>query len=664
MRFSYVARTFPRLWAAAIAAALLAMVATAPAMAQFDIFGGDKFGAEDDDFGAPAGDPVTVSAQFTAATADRPAVLMITAEIEPGWYVYSVTQPSGGPKPTIIQLEPSDQYEVIGTFAANPKPKIHIEQEVEDWRGLEIQKHTSEVVWYVPIKLADGVQPQELSITGTIDTQACKTICVLLDLPFTAKLGKGVPIGPLNLESPAQSTTASSPQPLAPSPQLPVPNPQSPLAEATGEPYDLNAIEFAEVEQSGSLLWHLTIAFFGGLILNLMPCVLPVIGLKVMSFVEQSGHSRSQAFALNAWYSLGILSVFLVLAVLAIAAGLSWGEQFGSPTFNIVMASIIFLMALSLLGVWEIPIPGFLGRGTAQEAADKEGAAGAFLKGVITTLLATPCIAPGMGAALGWAVTQPPGVTLAVFTSLGIGMASPYLLIGVFPQLIKFLPKPGAWMETFKQLMGFVLLGTVLFLLAILPTHDLLPTLALFTCLALACWTYSKTPLTAFPAVRRQTWALCSAITVGGAVFSFGLLGPMLSAEADQAWRPFTLASLKQTAVDEGKTVLVDFSAEWCMNCKFLEQTVLHTEPVEQALKRRGVVTMYADNTDYPPEIERTLRALGANGVPVIALFPGGDPYRPIVFRDGYSKQGLLDAIEQATFTRSAEVAQMPTLPR
>ncbi|MEM6798413.1 MAG: thioredoxin family protein [Planctomycetota bacterium] len=646
---------------AAVFALLLGVVATTPATAQFDnlggdLLGGDQFGGGFNAFGDPDGDPVTVTAQFTAATAERPAVLMVTAEIAPRWHVYSMTQPAGGPLRTEIKLTPSDQYRVAGSFAAYPEHESHIDQLA--WVGLEIQEHAEQVTWYLPIELSEGVDPATIAIAGVVEGQACLKSCVPLNLPFTAKLGSGVEIGPLNLQSPAPPTEPTTPSNGAPS---------SDSAAPAGEPYDLSAIQFAATEQEGSLLWYLLIAFGGGLILNLMPCVLPVIGLKVMSFADQAGKSRSHAFALNLWYSLGIFSVFMVLAVLAILAGLSWGEQFGSPTFNVIMASIIFVMALSLLGVWEIPIPGFLGSGKAQEAAQKEGAIGAFLKGVVTTLLATPCIGPGMGAALGWAVKQPPSATLAVFAALGVGMASPYLVIGRYPSLVRFLPKPGAWMETFKQLMGFVLLGTVLFLLAILPTHDLLPTLSLFVGLALACWVYAKTPLTASLSERQQTWALSGAISVGAAVFAFGWLAPTLTSPSNESWRPFSLASLNQSAVEDGKTVLVDFSADWCTNCKVLEKTVLHTTPVEEAIRQKGVVTMYADYTDTPPEIKETLKALQASGVPVIAVFPGGDPYRPIVFRDGYTQRGLIKAIEQAKLARAASrppVAEVASLPQ
>jgi len=191
-------------------------------------------------------------------------------------------------------------------------------------------------------------------------------------------------------------------------------------------------------------------AFLGGLILNLMPCVLPVIGLKLLTFVEQSHHSRARIFTLNVWYSLGLMSVFMVLATFAAGASLglrdqnlSWGEQFSSPTFNIVMSCVVFTMALSFLGVWEIPIPGFAGSGKAAELATHEGAAGAFSKGVLSTVLATPCSGPFLGSVFGFLLRQPAVTIYAIFATIGLGMATPYLVIGAFPRLVKFSAETG-----------------------------------------------------------------------------------------------------------------------------------------------------------------------------------------------------------------------------
>ncbi len=424
-------------------------------------------------------------------------------------------------------------------------------------------------------------------------------------------------------------------------------NSRTPSIQATDH-YDLKKVVL-DTSAGGSLSYYIALAFVGGLILNLMPCVLPVIGLKVMTFVDQAGKSRTHALVLNLWFAGGIVFVFLLLGILAATLGLSWGGQFGSTAFNVTIAAVVFAMALSLLGIWEVPIPGFFGSGSIHSAAVKEGPLGAFLKGVVTTVLATPCTAPFMATAIAWAVTQTVATTLIVFATLGVGMSSPYILVGVYPELLRFLPKPGAWMETFKKISGFVLLATVIFILSFIETLAVVPTLFLLLGIAVACWIYSRTPPTAEFGARVKSWAVSGIVFLAFLAVSFGVLYRIAIAPSNMAWQPFSLERLKEVAVNEGRTVLVDFSADWCLNCKFFEKTVLHTKPVEQAIARSGALTMYGDYTKYPQEIDETIRALGANGVPVIAIFPGTAPYKPIVFRGGYSQEKLIAALDRAS---------------
>jgi suppressor for copper-sensitivity B len=205
------------------------------------------------------------------------------------------------------------------------------------------------------------------------------------------------------------------------------------------------------------------------------------------------------------------------------------------------------------------------------------------------------------------------------------------------------------------------LLGTVVFILSFVEPAAVVPTVAFLMGIGLACWLVGRTPLTAEARERLRTWGYATAVVLLFVAVSFGwlyrdVMQPRFATQAvatrtptDGPWQPFSLERLKQLAVDGGRTVLVDFSADWCFNCKVLEQAVLHTEPVEKALAEANVITMYADFTNYPPEIDRTIKALRANGVPVIAIFPGDRPYEPIVFRGGYTQKGLLDAIGQAT---------------
>ncbi len=306
------------------------------------------------------------------------------------------------------------------------------------------------------------------------------------------------------------------------------------------------------------------LAFLAGLILNIMPCVLPVIGLKIMSFVQQAGQSRWKIISLNLWYTLGMLIVFWAFATGAVvlrvfyASTLSWGGQFQHPAFSIPLAAVVFVFGLSLFGVWVIPIRGLGGSGKSYVLAANVGRLGAFFKGVLATLLATPCSGPFLGVAVGFAVAAPVWLTYLAFTCMGLGMAFPYLVVGCVPKLVKLLPKPGEWMETFKHLMGFVLMGTVIWFFSFLPEKYIVPTMVLLMGLALGCWFIGRTPLTADIHLRIRSWAYGAFIAALFGLFAFG----WLAAPDHLKWEPFSRAALQQHLA-EGRTVLVDFTADW-----------------------------------------------------------------------------------------------------
>ncbi len=680
----------------ALIACLLLASGPAAARAQFEFPSGfSGLG------GAGNSRDVKFNAQFTPAEADRPALLFVTAQIPAGFHVYAVDQAvlpdnGGGPMATAIHITAGSTVQVLGPWQPIEPPHTHEDQEI--WVGLELREHAEQVTWFAPIALAPGSDAKSLSISGTVEGQACNPqTCIPFEQTFTAELGPGVrlPSGidfSAYVDSTEVSFSLSAPAAESASSNLQAGN-VAPVT-GSGTAYDLSQITLEESDDQ-SLVSYLIMAFVGGLILNIMPCVLPVIGLKVMSFVQQAGQSRAHAWALNCWYAAGIVSVFLVLASLAVSIQLGWGGQFSNATFNIALIGIVFAMALSLLGMWEIPIPGFVGGGTAMKAAEQEGPAAAFLKGVLTTLLATPCTGPFMATALAWAVKQPAWMTYSMFGVLGLGMASPYLLIGAFPNLIRFLPKPGAWMENFKKILGLVLLATVVWLMTFIDAPLAVPTVPMMVGIATACWWVSQTPVTSSWGQKAYAWTTAGLLVVIAALGSYGWLyqSVMLprfeknvAAHAeqrmaldrlqiasslrqvktpdeldqvieylaedtgDQPWQRFTLTKLGRLTLGEGRTVLVDFTADWCLTCKTLEKFVLKTEEVEDALARANVLTMEADYTKKPPAIDRAIKALGGVGVPLIAIFPAADPYHPIVFSDAkYTKAQLIEAISQAT---------------
>jgi suppressor for copper-sensitivity B len=327
------------------------------------------------------------------------------------------------------------------------------------------------------------------------------------------------------------------------------------------------------------------------------------------------------------------------------------------PWFKVTMIGLVFAMALSLLGVWEITIPGFVGRGDIGKLQAKEGAGGAFFKGVFATILATPCSAPLLGPVFGYLLKQPPGVAYLVFATVGLGMASPYLVVGVFPSLIRFLPKPGAWMETFKQLMGFLLLATAVYLISAVSEKYLIPTLTLLVGLWFGCWWIGRTPPTAPANDRLTAWAggILVPALVGMIAFTALVWEPIIP------WQPFSPEALAKARA-EGKTVMVDFTADWCPNCKWNSRMAIEKEEVLALVERNEVVPLLADWTDPSEAIKNTLNELGANSIPLLAIWPPGG--EPVVMRDLVTKTQVINALSAAGPSRpqagSGQRAMMP----
>ena len=315
----------------------------------------------------------------------------------------------------------------------------------------------------------------------------------------------------------------------------------------TAQAFSLNDLEVESVGATESAWVVLPLAFVAGFLLNFMPCVLPVVGLKLLSFVQQAQSDRKRILLMNLSYTAGLVSVMLVLASLAVFAGLGWGEQFSSSTFTIALAVAVFAFGLSFLGVWEIPLPGFVGSSSGKSS--QEGYSGAFSKGILSTLLATPCSGPFLGAALAWALKQPPFVTYIVFVTVGLGMASPYLVIGAFPSLIRFLPKPGNWMVTFKHLMGFVMLATVVYLLSFVAVASVVPTVLLLLGIGMAVWYAGQVPMTAERPEKLRGWGVATVIVLVTTFVSFGWLEGVMQSRFERAAARLVARESKANAV-------------------------------------------------------------------------------------------------------------------
>ena len=387
----------------------------------------------------------------------------------------------------------------------------------------------------------------------------------------------------------------------------------------------------------GSTLAALAFALLGGILLNLMPCVFPVLGIKVMGFVQHA-HGEARAMRLQGLiFAAGVVASFLVLAglMLALRSGgsqLGWGFQLQSPAVVTLLAALFFVLALNLSGVFEW---GAFAQSLTSNLTARGRYADAFLSGVLAAVVATPCTAPFMGAAVGFTLTQSTPLALAVFATLGIGMALPVLLLALFPALLRFLPRPGAWMETFKQVLAFPLYATVAWLAWIVGAQAgndaVFALLGGLVLVAMGAWMYGRSEHA--PGLwRAAVAAILAAAGIAVAWPSASPHGPgeePLARAGELPWEAWSPQRVRELTA-QGRPVFVDFTAAWCVNCQVNKRVALNNDAVVKAFADRGVATLKADWTRQDPRITTALAELGRNAVPVYALYlPGAE--RPLL---------------------------------
>ena len=621
-----------------------------------DPFASDPFGG-DAGAGADASAPLSVAAQIAPLpTSDAPEIAELAASgrklvgfltlqttVAPGWHIYSPTQGDGG-SPTKISVDaaPADVAAFLAALKASGKVAALacsdgeggscFPQNVEFAAAFDASRDAASI-WAAAEKIA-AASKTETSAAVKIDA--------------VASTGK---VAPTLDASPAEKTSFAS-------------------------------------RRFALLLLY---AFLGGLILNATPCVLPVVGLKIMSFFDQAGQKRSKAFMLNLWYTLGVSVVFFALAFASV--GLSF--LFTRALFQVLMSVVVFALALSLMGLWELQAPAFLGGQKSNELTSKEGSVGAFFKGLITTLLAIPCGAPLLSPTLDWAAETArggeTGLVVVVYLVIGLGMSSPFLLAGAFPELLKFFPKPGVWMDTFRKTMGYFLLIAVAWILYSAPLDYQLPTVALLFAIWFACWNIGRNQFEYGPdAFKKKVvgWSVSALVVAAVVLCSFDFPGNplkttlrpavekkmlrwaeradksgLLDAEKAKPWRLFDRATL-DAELAAGRVVVVDFTADWCVNCKFLEKTILHTPEALDALSDRGVVTMTADWTNQDAQtpdvlaINELLDATGARQVPKLMFFSPDAPEKPVVLSGLYSADKFFETLNQVAPTAEKTQAE------
>jgi thiol:disulfide interchange protein DsbD len=416
---------------------------------------------------------------------------------------------------------------------------------------------------------------------------------------------------------------------------------------------------------SQSLRQMLLYAFIGGLILNIMPCVLPVIALKILGFINHGQHEPGRVRALGLVYAAGVLVSFLALAAVVIgvkAAGhhAGWGMQFGNPEFIVVLTALITLVALNLFGVFEVTLGGRT-LSAAGQLASKQGAPGAFFNGLLATALATPCTAPFLAPALGFAFAKDSTVIVLIFLFVGLGLAAPYVVLSWNPAWLKLLPKPGAWMEKFKIAMGFPMLLTAVWLFNLAADDygsNVLWLGVFLVLLAFAAWIFGEF------VQRGRTGkgvavAIALILVIGG--YAFALENqlhwrePMTVATAGSLpespdgidWQPWTPEAVA-TAQREGRPVLVDFTANWCLTCQVNKKLAIEIPSVRDKLKEINAVALVGDYTHFPDNITAELNRYSRAGVPLVLVYAKDVDAQPIVLPAILTPGIVLDALDRA----------------
>lgn len=387
----------------------------------------------------------------------------------------------------------------------------------------------------------------------------------------------------------------------------------------------------------GGLLLKLLGAFLGGLIMNVMPCVLPVIALKIFGFVDQAGEDPKRVFRLGVAFTAGVFAFFLGLAfaVVRLKSAFNWGYQFQNPYLLAGLIALVFVFALNLLGVFEITLGG--GAATKlNELSGRDGYSGAFLHGLFTTLLGTSCTAPFLAGSLSFATTQSGPVIFLLFIAIAAGMSLPYFLLTARPAWLRYVPKPGAWMERVKQGMGFLMLAVAVWLFTVFALRGAgaMTGMSWFLlALGLACWLFGT--------VREPVAARVAIVllpVLGYFVFLHGKLAAkpagggagQAHVTGSIAWADYTEERLAEGR-KAGRPVFVDFTAEWCINCKAYERLVLSTEPVGAKFREKNVLALRADWTNTEdPVVTKALKSFNRVGVPLYVLYRPGET-EPVV---------------------------------
>ncbi|MGE0641809.1 MAG: thioredoxin family protein [Thermoanaerobaculia bacterium] len=568
---------------------------------------------------------LAIHADRTSYAAGEEIRLAAIVEVESGWHLQAHVPTYDYLIPTILSFELPEGW--VPPAVDYPEPHPWKFAFAED--RLDVYQGRLRVL--ARLQSPADTAPGTVRLAGTLRYQACDDRQCLP--PTTAEAEVEIEIG-----SSGSAANAASFADFVPS-ETPAAPPSAPATDAP-------------VSHWGILL----LALLGGLILNGMPCVLPILSLKLFGLVKASGQSRHAVRAGALATTAGILVSFWALAGAAIlakqaGAAIGWGVQFQQPGFVAFLTVVVLLFSLNLWGLFEIPLPARLAT-LGDSAASGDHLGGHFASGLFSTLMATPCSAPFLGTALSFALGQSGGVIFAVLTAVGAGLALPYLLLVAAPGAARLLPRPGAWMDTLRGALGFLLAGAVVWLLFVLGGQVDPVRLALFEVglLALSLCVWLRHRIAARGGRTAIAWLLVAAAAVGLVLYAARspraarLDGGSAAAESANAlpWIPFDRGEAERLA-GEGRLVFLDITADWCVTCKVNERVILHTPEVAAAFREHEVLAMKADWTNRDDEIARFLADHGRYGIPFYMLYRPGKP--PHVFGELIGRQEIVRVI-------------------
>lgn len=561
----------------------------------------------------------------------------------PGWYAYA-HKPGPTGIPTTIQAMLAPEENFLQIFYP---PGIVKEDSLEPGMMVEAFVEATPIFLEFPPELHPGVALQLHLRMLLCSERSCWPVDILQEFAFEQlqeRMAKADNNQIQRMDWVDQLLVATAGNTRKPFVRQtgPVSIDQAPVTAAAGR---LEPVSFQPGLEVRGLGKALLLALLGGLILNLTPCVLPVVSLKLRGLIPDTnaGGLESQRKAFrdhNQLFALGILTFFIFLALLLSFTGMVWGQLFQNPTTVILLATLLLALSLSLFGVFNLPVIDLkLGR-KGQSSMSAEGQA--YFTGMLATLLATPCSGPFLGGVLAWTLIQPPLAVAGVFFCVGLGMASPYFLVSFFPSLVRLVPKPGNWTLYLEKALGFLLLATCIYLLTFLPGEFLFPVLTLFWVTGMAAWIWGGWTSLSHTALRRwsvRALALVLVLAAGG----WALTAKPVASH----WETFS-GQLYAKALGQDR-MLVEFTAEWCPNCKFLEKIVLTPKNLAPLQDKYGLRLIKVDLTHDNPAGMDLLRSLDSQSIPLVAIFERGDTaHQPLILRDLFTLGQLEQALEQA----------------